>query len=158
VLEQEGQLTYRPRYGYFVTDLSVEDLTEIYGVRSSRCGPPAPSGTRPRCIVPSTTTLAERVAAVQAHDRILDAARDADADALDAGIDAHRSCALQVPSRILSPPVDPYTRLGHWSPVTFRLTVVTSGLVTGKVRGAASDRFDAAADLEPIASTGAHSR
>lgn len=33
VLEQEGQLTYRPRRGYFVTELRVEDLEEIYGLR-----------------------------------------------------------------------------------------------------------------------------
>ncbi|HWI72270.1 MAG TPA: GntR family transcriptional regulator [Baekduia sp.] len=33
VLEQEGQLTYRPRRGYFVTQLRVEDLEEIYGLR-----------------------------------------------------------------------------------------------------------------------------
>jgi DNA-binding GntR family transcriptional regulator len=34
VLEQEGQLTYRPRRGYFVTELRVEDLEEIYGLRT----------------------------------------------------------------------------------------------------------------------------
>jgi DNA-binding GntR family transcriptional regulator len=33
VLEQEGQLTYRPRRGYFVTELSVSDLEEIYALR-----------------------------------------------------------------------------------------------------------------------------
>jgi len=32
-LEQEGQLTYRPRRGYFVTQLRVEDLREIYELR-----------------------------------------------------------------------------------------------------------------------------
>jgi DNA-binding GntR family transcriptional regulator len=34
VLEQEGQLTYRPRRGYFVTELSVGDLEEIYALRA----------------------------------------------------------------------------------------------------------------------------
>jgi DNA-binding GntR family transcriptional regulator len=34
VLEQEGQLTYLPRRGYFVTELSVEDLDEIYSLRA----------------------------------------------------------------------------------------------------------------------------
>jgi DNA-binding GntR family transcriptional regulator len=34
VLEQEGQLTYLPRRGYFVTELSVADLEEIYGLRA----------------------------------------------------------------------------------------------------------------------------
>lgn len=33
VLEQEGQVTYRPRRGYFVTELSAEDLREIYELR-----------------------------------------------------------------------------------------------------------------------------
>ncbi|MGH3607052.1 MAG: GntR family transcriptional regulator [Pseudonocardiaceae bacterium] len=33
VLEQEGQVTYKPRRGYFVTELRVEDLEEIYELR-----------------------------------------------------------------------------------------------------------------------------
>lgn len=33
VLEQEGQMTYRPRRGYFVTELRVADLEEIYDLR-----------------------------------------------------------------------------------------------------------------------------
>lgn len=33
VLEQEGQLTYLPRRGYFVSDLRIEDLEEIYALR-----------------------------------------------------------------------------------------------------------------------------
>ena len=33
-LEQEGQLTYRPRRGYFVTELRLEDLREIYELRA----------------------------------------------------------------------------------------------------------------------------
>jgi DNA-binding GntR family transcriptional regulator len=32
-LEQEGQVTYLPRRGYFVTELRVADLVEIYGLR-----------------------------------------------------------------------------------------------------------------------------
>jgi DNA-binding GntR family transcriptional regulator len=34
VLEQEGQVTYLPRRGYFVTELRVADLEEIYGLRT----------------------------------------------------------------------------------------------------------------------------
>jgi DNA-binding GntR family transcriptional regulator len=34
VLEQEGQLTYLPRRGYFVTELRMEDLEEIYELRA----------------------------------------------------------------------------------------------------------------------------
>jgi DNA-binding GntR family transcriptional regulator len=33
VLEQEGQVTYLPRRGYFVTELKIADLTEIYALR-----------------------------------------------------------------------------------------------------------------------------
>jgi DNA-binding GntR family transcriptional regulator len=33
VLEQEGQLTYLPRRGYFVTELHIADLEEIYALR-----------------------------------------------------------------------------------------------------------------------------
>lgn len=33
VLEQEGQVTYKPRRGYFVTELRIEDLEEIYRLR-----------------------------------------------------------------------------------------------------------------------------
>jgi DNA-binding GntR family transcriptional regulator len=32
-LEQEGQVTYSPRRGYFVTELKMEDLEEIYALR-----------------------------------------------------------------------------------------------------------------------------
>jgi DNA-binding GntR family transcriptional regulator len=32
-LEQEGQVLYRPRRGYFITELRVEDLQEIYALR-----------------------------------------------------------------------------------------------------------------------------
>jgi DNA-binding GntR family transcriptional regulator len=32
-LEQEGQVTYRPRRGYFVTELNLADLGEIYELR-----------------------------------------------------------------------------------------------------------------------------
>src|SRR5215211_6435786 len=33
VLEQEGQVTYQPRRGYFVTELRLADVEEIYGLR-----------------------------------------------------------------------------------------------------------------------------
>ena len=34
VLEGEGQVTYHPHRGYFVADLSVADLVEVYRIRS----------------------------------------------------------------------------------------------------------------------------
>ncbi|KAA9159351.1 GntR family transcriptional regulator [Amycolatopsis acidicola] len=33
-LEQEGQVVYRPRRGYFITELNVADLQEIYALRA----------------------------------------------------------------------------------------------------------------------------
>ncbi len=33
VLEQEGQVTYLPRRGYFVTELDFDDMREIYELR-----------------------------------------------------------------------------------------------------------------------------
>ena len=33
VLEQEGQVVYLPRRGYFITELHVDDLEEIYALR-----------------------------------------------------------------------------------------------------------------------------
>jgi DNA-binding transcriptional MocR family regulator len=52
VLEQEGQVTYQPRRGYFVTELRIEDLEEIYDLRkvmeeraARRCRP----STTTRC-------------------------------------------------------------------------------------------------------------
>ena len=34
ILEREGQVTYRPRRGYIVTELRIEDLEEIYALRT----------------------------------------------------------------------------------------------------------------------------
>lgn len=34
LLEQEGQVSYRPRRGYFVTELDLDDLREIYELRA----------------------------------------------------------------------------------------------------------------------------
>ncbi len=34
ILEQEGQVTYLPRRGYFVTELEIADLEEIYALRA----------------------------------------------------------------------------------------------------------------------------
>jgi DNA-binding GntR family transcriptional regulator len=34
ILEREGQVTYRPRRGYIVTELNIVDLEEIYSLRA----------------------------------------------------------------------------------------------------------------------------
>jgi DNA-binding GntR family transcriptional regulator len=154
VLEQEGQLVYRPRRGYFVTELFIDDLEEIYELRrileerSARAALPAldddararvqsaardcvdaaergdvaaeleanrrfhfgllDSAGQPhamrviRLLWDSTETYramyynspAERVASIDAHDRILAAVDDRDADRLVAELDQHRERAL----------------------------------------------------------------
>jgi DNA-binding GntR family transcriptional regulator len=161
VLEQEGQLTYLPRRGYFVTELNVADLTEIYELRAvleeraarhalpvldeealdrvreaaRECVDAAGSGDvaaelaanrrfhfgmldapgQPhalrviRLLWDSTEAYRamyynspeERRASLDAHDAILAAAQDRDADALVAALHAHRERALEVLRGIL---------------------------------------------------------
>jgi DNA-binding GntR family transcriptional regulator len=162
VLEQEGQVTYRPRRGYFVTELRIADLEEIYELRrvleeraaraalptldddareriqmaARDCVAAAESGNvaaeleanrrfhfavleapdQPhairliRLLWDSTEAYRalyynspdERHAAVDAHDRILEAIGRRDADALVRELDAHRARALHVLRGILS--------------------------------------------------------
>jgi DNA-binding GntR family transcriptional regulator len=162
VLEQEGQLTYLPRRGYFVTELRIADLDEIYALRAlleeraaraalpvldddalarvelaaKECAdaaeaadvagelaanrrfhfglldaPEHPHLMRViRLLWDSTEAYRalyynspdERHAAIDAHDRILDALRTRDADRLVAELDAHRERALAVLRGILA--------------------------------------------------------
>ncbi|MCW3063343.1 MAG: GntR family transcriptional regulator [Solirubrobacterales bacterium] len=163
VLEQEGQVTYQPRRGYFVTELRIEDLEEIYELRqvleeraarralptldedalerialaARDCVEAAEAGDVAaeleanrrfhfavleapgevhslrviRLLWDSTEAYRaiyynspeERRRAVEAHDRIIEAIRDREADRLVAELDAHRNRALQVLRRILAP-------------------------------------------------------
>jgi DNA-binding GntR family transcriptional regulator len=166
VLEGEGQLTYRPRRGYFVTELHVEDLVEIYGLRellearaarralalldddglerimraAAECADVAGAGDVAKTLSANRrfhlalfdapgqphllklirtlwdatesyralyyNTAAERAAAVDAHDRIVDAVRERDGDRLVAELDAHRERALDALTQILAPRVE----------------------------------------------------
>jgi DNA-binding GntR family transcriptional regulator len=162
-LEQEGQVVYRPRRGYFVTELRAADLEEIYELRqvleeraARRALPTLDADALDRielaardcadaveradvaaeleanrrfhfAILESPGQVhamrlirllwdsteayramyynspQERQEAVHAHDRILDAVRDRDADLLITEMDAHRDRALQVLTAILPP-------------------------------------------------------
>jgi DNA-binding GntR family transcriptional regulator len=162
-LEQEGQVTYVPRRGYFVTELRYEDLEEIYELRqvleeraarralrtidddalrrivaaAADCVNAAAAGDVAgelqanrrfhfailespeqvhamrviRLLWDSTEAYRamyynspdERRAAADAHDRIIDAVRAGDADALVAEMDAHRARALDVLREIIGP-------------------------------------------------------
>lgn len=162
VLEQEGQVTYRPRRGYFVTELAVADLEEIYALRevleeravrasvpaldddvlerviaaARDCVDAATSGNvaaelaanrrfhfaildhpdHPhlmrmiRLLWDSTESYralyynspAERRETVVSHDRMIDALRAREVDALVAEMNAHRDRALTVLRAILA--------------------------------------------------------
>lgn len=70
-LEQEGQVVYRPRRGYFITELRVEDLQEIYALRKLL------EGQAVRHALPALDDEAvERIA--QAADECADAAQRGD--------------------------------------------------------------------------------
>jgi DNA-binding GntR family transcriptional regulator len=164
ILEQEGQVTYLPRRGYFVTALEIADLEEIYGLRAVLEGraarnalasldepelerialaardfvnavdgadvaaeleanrrfhlaildsPDHPHTMRViRQLWDSTEAYRalyynladERRSAVVAHDRILAALRERDAEQLVAELAAHRDRALTVLRQVLAPP------------------------------------------------------
>jgi DNA-binding GntR family transcriptional regulator len=163
ILEQEGQVTYFPRRGYFVTALEIADLEEIYGLRVVLEGraardalasldeaelerialaardfvsavdagdvaagleanrrfhlaildsPDHPHTMRViRQLWDSTEAYRalyynledERRSAVAAHDRILAALGERDAEQLVAELDAHRDRALTVLRQVLTP-------------------------------------------------------
>lgn len=166
-LEQEGQVVYRPRRGYFVTELRAADLEEIYELRqvleeraARRALPTLDADALHRielaardcadaveradvaaeleanrrfhfAILESPGQVhvmrliqllwdsteayramyynspQERREAVHAHDRILEAVRDREADRLITEMDAHRDRALRVLTAILPPDPDP---------------------------------------------------
>jgi DNA-binding GntR family transcriptional regulator len=161
-LEQEGQLTYRPRRGYFVAELDMAELEEIYGLRrlleerAARAALPALDDDAVGRIAAAARECAEaadrgdvaaelaanrrfhfgildgpgqaqalrlikllwdstevyraiyynspeaRRSSLRAHERILVAIRDRDADRLVAELDAHRVQALEALGAVLA--------------------------------------------------------
>jgi DNA-binding GntR family transcriptional regulator len=164
ILEQEGQVTYLPRRGYFVTELDMDDLREIYELRAlleeraarralplldedalervsiaaRDCARAVDGGDVAaeleanrrfhfgllespgqnhtlrviRLLWDSTETYRAmyynapeaRHEAIEAHDRIMDAAREHDADRLASELEAHRAEALVRLERVLAEP------------------------------------------------------
>lgn len=164
VLEQEGQVRYEPRRGYFVAELDVADLEEIYDLRrvletrAARLALPLLDAAAMARLRAAATACADASAAgdvaaeldanrrfhfallevpgqphsirvirmlwdatepyralyysapeerrrsLEAHERILAAVADRDADRLVAELDAHRDEALAVLRRILGAP------------------------------------------------------
>lgn len=162
-LEQEGQVGYRPRRGYFVTELTAADLEEIYELRllledraarrahprladgpaeeaaaaARACAEAVDAGDLPGILAANRrfhfallepsgqaralrliqllwdsteayraiyyASPAERHATLTAHERILDAARDGDADAFVAQLAAHRTRVLRRLTGLLGP-------------------------------------------------------
>lgn len=94
-LEQEGQVTYFPRRGYFVTELRIEDLREIYGLRQT------------------LEARAARVALPTLDDDALDRIRRAAADCVDAAQAGDVAAELDANRRfhfgILESPAHPHT-------------------------------------------------
>lgn len=163
ILEQEGQVTYLPRRGYFVTALEIADLEEIYALRATLearaarhaiasldelgleritlaatdfvnavdtadvaaeleanrrfhltilDSPDHPHTMRLiRQLWDSTEAYRalyynlaeERRSSVTAHDRILAALRERDAERLVSELDAHRERALVILRQVLAP-------------------------------------------------------
>jgi DNA-binding GntR family transcriptional regulator len=67
ILAQEGQVTYLPRRGYFVTELRLADLQEIYGLRAvleARAATSAVAAIDGPALGTITTAAADCVAAV----------------------------------------------------------------------------------------------
>lgn len=91
-LEQEGQVTYVPRRGYFVTELRVEDLREIYQLRQV------------------LEARAARAALPTLDDEALDRVRRAAADCVDASdVAAQLAANRRFHFTLLDSPAQPHT-------------------------------------------------
>ena len=95
VLEQEGQLTYRPRRGYIVTELRASDLEEIYELR--------------RILEERAARYALRGLDADALERIARAAKDCAAAARAGDVAAELEANRRFHFAILSAPGQPHT-------------------------------------------------
>ena len=146
-LEQEGQVVYRPRRGYFITELRVEDLQEIYALRRL---------LEERAVRSTLPTLDD-----DAIERIALAARDC-ADAAEQGdvaaeLEANRRFhfgMLEAPDqpqtmrliRLLWDSTESYRAMYYNSPEERSATVAAHDEILDAVRRKATDEVVAALD------------
>jgi DNA-binding GntR family transcriptional regulator len=146
-LEQEGQLTYRPRRGYFVTELDLDDLREIYDLR--------------RLVEGRAARRALPLLDEGAHERIGLAARDCE-DAVDRGdvtaeLEANRRfhfAVLEAPGqahtmrvvRLLWDSTETYRALYYNDPADRDESLAAHERIIAAVRAADADRLVAELD------------
>jgi DNA-binding GntR family transcriptional regulator len=149
ILEQEGQVTYLPRRGYFVTALQIEDLEEIYELQS----------------VLETRAARRAVETLDEHglERITRAARDC-SHAVDAGdvaaeLEANRRlhfAILESPDRphamrlirLLWDSTEAYRALYYYSPAERRRSIEAHDRMIEAVRERDSDSLVAELDTD----------
>jgi DNA-binding GntR family transcriptional regulator len=147
VLEQEGQLTYLPRRGYFVTELDLDDLREIYDLR--------------RLVEARAARQALPLLDEDAHERIALAARDC-ADAVGRGdvtaeLEANRRfhfAVLEAPGqvhtmrvvRLLWDSTETYRALYYNDPADRDDSLDAHGRIIDAVEAADADRLVAELD------------
>jgi DNA-binding GntR family transcriptional regulator len=141
-LEQEGQLTYRPRRGYLVTELRLADLEEIYELRRVL----EERAARHALPLLDAATL-ERVA-----DAAADCVRAADAGDVAAELEANRRfhfAILDAPSqphamrliRLLWDSTEVYRAMYYNSPAERRASLDAHDRILAAVRARDADRL-----------------
>lgn len=147
MLEREGQLTYRPRRGYFVTELDLGDLREIYDLRR------LVEGRAARAALPQLDE--------DARERIRLAARDCE-EAVDRGdvtaeLEANRRfhfAVLEAPAtvhtlrvvRLLWDSTETYRALYYNDPADRNDSLTAHARIIDAVEAADPDRLVAALD------------
>lgn len=147
VLEQEGQVTYRPRRGYFVTELRAADLQEIYELRRVL------EERAVRHALPQLDDAALQRIAVAAKDCV-DAAENGD---VAAELEANRRfhfAMFESPDqvhamrliRLLWDSTEAYRAMYYNSPVERRRTVEAHGRIMKALRSGDADELVAQLD------------
>jgi DNA-binding GntR family transcriptional regulator len=147
VLEQEGQVTYYPRRGYFVTALSIKDLEEIYGLRAlieGRAARHALAALDPDALERITRAAADCAGAVAAGDVLaeLEANRRFHFAVLDCPDQPHAMRLI----RLLWDSTEAYRALYYNSPAERRESLLAHERIVEAIRGGDADRLVAELD------------